>query len=65
MPKVNNQRLTAAKQKRNETIRLRFDAEMNRNLRIDYIIEQLMDEYGLAYNTIWAIVKKYGYYADN
>lgn len=56
--------LLEAKKRRNEAIRLKFSELVDKNYRLDYAVELLVYDYGLAPSTIWAIVKRYGYYAN-
>ncbi|MBN2263042.1 MAG: hypothetical protein JW735_09020 [Prolixibacteraceae bacterium] len=61
---TNKELLNKNRLKRNDAIRNMFERHMNRNLKIDFSLTEIASVYGLSERTIWAIIKRYGYYAD-
>lgn len=61
---LRKQKLHNAKCKRNSAIRKMFDDYMNKRLQIEFAVEEISIKYGLSETTIWAIIKRYGYYSN-
>ena len=62
MPRIKDKRLIAARKKRQDKIRKRFDELFNQGLRYEIVMNTLIEESGYSESTINQIVKQYGNY---
>ena len=62
MPRIKDERLIAARKKRQDKIRKRFDELFNQGLRYEIVMNTLIEESGYSESTINQIVKQYGNY---
>jgi len=63
MPRTNkNSRVTQARERRNERIKVQFAKLYNSGLRYEVVMEKLIDEFALAENTIAQIINENGAY---
>jgi hypothetical protein len=49
---------------RNNDIRQYFETRYNQGIRYELIEEEIMSKWGLSANTIYQIIKNYGFYKD-